>query len=83
VQSIGIVGGLLFSAYTTRKDEGARKISNSIAINEQYRQIWNTTYEHPELLRVLAKDVNVAQMPVSHHEELFVTTTHLINTSRV
>jgi len=74
LQSLGIVGGLLFSAYTTRKDERARRISNSIAINEQYRQIWNTMYEHPELSRVLAKSVNVDKAPVSHQEELFVTT---------
>jgi len=74
LQSIGIVGGLLFSAYTTRKDERARRISNSIAINEQYRQIWNEMYNHPELSRVLTKDANVKQMPVSRQEELFVTT---------
>jgi len=74
LQSLGIVGGLLFSAYTTRKDERARRISNSIAINEQYRQIWNEMYNHPELSRVLAKDANVRQTPVSRQEELFVTT---------
>ena len=73
LQSIGIVGGLLFSAYTTRKDERARRISNSIAINEQYRQIWNEMYNHPELSRVLAKDANVRKTPVSRQEELFVT----------
>jgi hypothetical protein len=74
VQSIGIVGGLLFSAYTTRKDERARRISNSIAINEQYRDIWKEMYDRPELSRVLSKDANVEQMPVSRQEELFVTT---------
>jgi hypothetical protein len=74
VQSIGIVGGLLFSAYTTRKDERARRISNSIAINEQYCEIWKELYDRPELSRVLEKGANLEQSPVSHQEELLVTT---------
>jgi hypothetical protein len=32
LQTAGIVGGLLFIAYTTRKDDRSRKIANLIAI---------------------------------------------------
>jgi len=39
LQTVGIIGSLLLAAYTTRKDERARRIGNSIAISEQYRQI--------------------------------------------
>jgi hypothetical protein len=74
LQTIGIVGGSLLAAYTTRKDEQARKISNSIAISEQYRQIWKDIYDHPQLARVLEKDTDVVAEPVSVGEEMFVTT---------
>jgi plasmid maintenance system killer protein len=72
LQTVGIVGSLLFAAYTTRKDVRARKIGNSIAINEQYRQIWKELYERPELSRVLEKAVDLGKKPISVQEELFV-----------
>jgi hypothetical protein len=74
LQTVGIVGGLLFTAYATWKDERARRIGNSIAITEQYRQIWKELYERAELSRVLAKDADVEKQPVSVQEELFVKT---------
>ena len=73
-QTVGIVGGLLFSAYTTWKDERARRVGNSIAITEQYREIWKELHERPGLARVLAKEVNPQKQPVSVQEELFVKT---------
>lgn len=79
LQTVGIVGSLLLATYTTRKDERARRIGNSIAINEQYREIWKEVFQHPKLGRVIAKDADVAKQPVSVEEELFVTMiiTHL------
>jgi hypothetical protein len=74
IQTVGIVGSLLFAAYTTHKDDAARKIANSIAMNDQYRQIWKEIYEHPKLARVLQKDADVEKDPVSIQEERFVTT---------
>src|ERR1017187_7372272 len=74
LQSVGIVGGLLFTAYTTWKDERARRIGNSIAIAGQYREIWKEMYDHAELSRVLAKDADVKKQPISVREEVFVKT---------
>src|ERR1043166_739101 len=74
LQSVGIVGGLLFTAYTTWKDVRARRISNSIAIDGQYRDIWKELYDHAELSRVLAKDADIEKQPVSVQEEMFVKT---------
>ena len=65
IQTVGIVGGLLFAGYTFWKDEKARKISNSIAINEQHQRTWNEFYERPRLARVLAKDVDLEKEPIS------------------
>jgi hypothetical protein len=72
LQTVGIVGSLLLAIYTTRKDEWARRIGNSIAINDQYRKIWKDVYEHPELARVL--DVEADAKDISIGEEFFVTT---------
>jgi len=74
LQTVGITGSLLLAAYTTWKDAQARRIGNSIAINGQYRMIWKDIYEHPVLARVLEKDADVVETPVSTGEELFVTT---------
>jgi hypothetical protein len=74
LQTVGIIGSLLLAAYTTWKDALARRIGNSIAINGQYRTIWKDIYEHPHLARVLEKDADVAETPISLGEEMFVTT---------
>jgi hypothetical protein len=71
-QTVGIVCSLLFAAYTTTKDEGARRIANSIAINDQYRNIWKEIYEHPNLARVLDKNADLKKEPISVQEERFV-----------
>ena len=74
LQSVGIIGGLLLTSYVTWKDAEARRIANSIAITEQYRQVWREVYDHPELSRVLQKHVDLKQQPISVGEEIFVTT---------
>jgi hypothetical protein len=73
-QTVGIVGGLLFTARAISKDERARTITNTIAINEQYSTIWHNFYERPELARILQKDADLNKQPVSNNEALFVKT---------
>lgn len=73
LQTVGIVGSLLLAAYTAWKDDRARRIGNSIAINGQHRTIWKDIYEHPQLARVLEKDADVVETPISIGEEMFVT----------
>lgn len=72
LQTLGIVGGLLFTAYTVRKDERARKISNLIATKQQYREIWEKLYWHPKLFRVLQNSVDLKGQPITDEEWLFV-----------
>lgn len=66
-------GGIVFFAYSIRKDTRARRITNLIAINGERREAWEKIYEYPELERVLSKDANIKERPVSTGEELFVT----------
>jgi hypothetical protein len=72
IQSVGIIASLLFSAYTTRKDERARRIGNLIAVNDEYRHIWREFYGQPRLSRVLKHDVDLNKEPISDEEWLFV-----------
>ena len=57
----------------SRKDERARKITNSIAISQQYKQIWGEDYDSLKHGRVLAKSVDLVQQPISTEEDVFVT----------
>jgi hypothetical protein len=70
-QTVGIVGGLLLTAYAVRKDERARKITNLIALNERHDYIWSKFYDRPELARILKKDVDLNRQPISDEEWLF------------
>jgi hypothetical protein len=73
-QTVGIIGGLVFTAHALRRDEKARAITNTITVNEQYSHIWHEFYECPELARILKKDVDLNRQPVSNDEALFVKT---------
>lgn len=64
--------GLLLTAYTIRKDERARQISNMLTINERYDQLWGRLLMNPELQRILKTDVDLNRYPVSGAESLFV-----------
>jgi hypothetical protein len=72
LQTLGIVGGLLFTAYAALKNERATKIASLIAANEQHREIWEQLYTNPRLSRVLKKTVNLDKEPISDEEALFV-----------
>ncbi len=53
LQSIGIVSGLFFTAYSIRKEDVSRKIANLMAVTAHHHAIWREVYEQPELSRVL------------------------------
>src|ERR1035438_1416573 len=77
-QTIGIIGGLLFTALSIRSGEKVQAITNTIAVNEQYSRIWHEFYERPTLARILKKDVDLNRQPVSNDEALFVKTLLLL-----
>jgi hypothetical protein len=72
LQTVGIIGGLVFTAYTVRKDDSERQIANLLAIKQQHREIWKELYDRPKLFRVLKKDVDLSAEPVTDEEGLFV-----------
>ncbi len=72
LESAGIIGGLLFTAFSLRTDAQARRIGNLIAITQHHQDIWTRLYTRPELTRVLNMAVNLESAPVTDEEELFV-----------
>ena len=73
LQSLGIIGGLLFTGFSLRIDARVRRISNVFEVTKQHREIWTQLYSQPELKRILDPAVDVTQDPVTSGEELFLT----------
>lgn len=44
IQTLGIVAGFIFSAYTLRKDERARQITNTLEVSDRYGRIWQAFF---------------------------------------
>ncbi len=73
LQSLGIVGGLLFTAISLRTDSKVQRVGNLLSFTKQHREIWTQVYEKPELSRILETQLNLEQHPITKNEELFVT----------
>jgi hypothetical protein len=72
LDTMAVTASLLIAAYTTFKDEKARKIGNLLAVSHQYREIWKEVYDQPQLFRILKRDVDLNKEPISNSERLFV-----------
>lgn len=72
LQSVGIIGGLLFTAISLRVDATVRRVGNLIKLTQHHRDIWTRLYTRPELSRVIHRKPNLSQKPVSYAEQLFV-----------
>src|ERR1041384_248579 len=73
LQSAGIIGGLLFTAFSLRIDARVRRIGNLIAITQHHREIWTHLYTHPKLSRILDMEVDLKHNPYTNEEEIFIT----------
>ena len=71
-QTTGIVIGFVFTARALHRDETARRIANMIAIADRHTRIWQEFFQRPELSRVLDKNADTSQAPVTATEKLFV-----------
>jgi hypothetical protein len=70
--SVGIIGGLWFTAVSLHSETKTRRIANLLTVTGNYREIWKQYFHNPELSRVLDSTVDVAKEPVTPIEELFV-----------
>jgi hypothetical protein len=72
--SIGILGGLWFTAVSLHSETKTRRVANLLTITINYREIWKEFFSTPELARVIDPAANVAKRPVTPDEEFFVNT---------
>ena len=70
--SVGIIGGLWFTAVSLRSETKTRRIANLLTVTSNYREIWKGYFNNPELARVLDPVADVQKSPVTPAEELFV-----------
>lgn len=59
IQSVGIIGSLLFSAIALRRDAKERKITNMLTMTKNHRELWGNLSQRHDLERILRTDVNV------------------------
>ena len=72
LQSLGIVGGLLFTASSLRSETKTRRVNNLLAITKGHRDVWTEFYRRPELKRVLSDRADLGQDEITREEEIFV-----------
>ena len=70
--SLGIIGGLWFTAVSLHSETKTRRIANLLTITINYREIWKEFFSTPELARVIDPKANVVKKPVTPDEEFFV-----------
>ncbi len=72
LQGAGIIGGLLFTGLSLRRESRARRVSDLLTLTEQHRELWNEGRCRPELARVFQGEGDLVGQPVSAHEEAFL-----------
>lgn len=71
--SLGIIGGLWFTAVSLHSETKTRRIANLLTITANYREVWKEFFRSPELARVIDSSADVAKQPVTPAEEFFVS----------
>lgn len=72
LQSLGIVGGLIYTARSFQVDAKTRKTENLIRLTERHHKIWSQIHDSPALSRVSLANPNLEKHPITKFEELFV-----------
>lgn len=72
LESVGIIGGLIFTGVGLHRDSKARRIENMISLTQQHRDIWRQAMEAPELMRVQEESRDIVKEPLTSRERLFV-----------
>jgi hypothetical protein len=73
LQTAGIVGSLLFTGISLRRDAKGRKITNLIDLTANHRDLWSEFSRRPELKRVLDPKADTTNQSPTDAEKIFVT----------
>ncbi|MDR3562008.1 MAG: hypothetical protein P4N59_11320 [Negativicutes bacterium] len=72
VQTVGVVGGLIFTGITIGRDAKAKEVANALAFAERHRQFWSEAIERPELHRVFVENADLGKEPMTAAVEIFL-----------
>ena len=72
LSSVGIIGGLLFTAHSLRSEAKTRRVANLINITGSHRDVWKIYFNSPELARIFDGKADIVRQPVTQKEEVFV-----------
>lgn len=72
LESAGIIGGLLFTGITVRRDLEARRVTEQLTLATQHRRLWGQLHRRQGLSRMLEPDRDLATCPVTREEQLFL-----------
>ncbi len=72
VQIVLLGAGLFAAVLTLRTDINVRRVQNLINLTSAHREIWSLLYDRPHLSRVLDRQANLIEKPITLEEERFV-----------
>jgi len=72
LQTVGIIGGLVFTGISVRQAANARKVSDLLTLTAQHRALWNEVYSRPGLNRIFAASADLVATPVTMSEDQFL-----------
>lgn len=72
LQSLGIIGGLIFTAISLRLESASRRIENLHAIVERHRNLWSQLHKDPHLARIIDPHLDLKQVVPSEKERNFI-----------
>ena len=72
LQSLGIIGGLLFTAISIRRDTAGRRASDLLSLSERHQELWAELYRRPELTRIRNREVDLIAAPLTSAEQDFL-----------
>ena len=70
--SVGVIGGLFFTAHSVRSETKMRRISNLLAMTSSHREVWKEVIRYPALARVTDPAADISGQPVTPAEESFM-----------
>lgn len=68
IQTVGVIGGLIFTGATVRRDARAREAENLLAFAERHRSLWSEIAGRPELHRIIEKNADLSINPITAAE---------------
>jgi hypothetical protein len=72
VQSVGIVGGLLFTARSLRITQRESRVANTLELAQHHRELWADAHRRPDLARLFDPNANLSATPPSVAEREFL-----------